>query len=314
MPWDANTFVRGINASLARRAPAYVHLLDVDTLSAIHGVSNWFDARFWHHSKQPVSFACLVPFVRNLAGVIAAMYGRTAKCIVLDLDNTLWGGVVGDDGVENLRIGEGDAESEAFKTFQEYLRALKQRGIVLAVSSKNEEDNALAPFERLPEMVLKRADFVAFKANWRPKPEALEEIARELNIGLEAIVFVDDNPAERELVRRALPAVRVVELSSDPTDYPRLLDQSGWLETVRLTEEDQRKTEQYLENLQRGSLAAQHADYGAYLASLEQRADLRPFEPDTLDRVTQLINKTNQFNLTTRRMTSLRSRSAARPR
>jgi FkbH-like protein len=151
-------------------------------------------------------------------------------------------------------------------------------------------------------MVLRREDFVVFVANWRPKPEALEAIARELNIGLDALVFVDDNPAERELVRQVLPQVRVVELSEDPSEYPRLLDATGWLDTVRLTDEDRRKTEQYRENRERGALEAQHADYGAYLASLDQRAIIRPFGRDSLDRVTQLVNKTNQFNLTTRRM------------
>jgi FkbH-like protein len=152
-------------------------------------------------------------------------------------------------------------------------------------------------------MVLKREDFVSFKANWDPKPDSIEQIARELNIGLDALVFVDDNPAERELVRQRLPQVKVVELSSDPADFPRLLDQCGWLELVKLTDEDIKKTDQYLENLQRDALKVQHADYDAYLASLGQKAVLREFEPKHLDRITQLINKTNQFNLTTKRLT-----------
>jgi FkbH-like protein len=303
LPWDRNSFLRQINLALGRKAPAYVHILDIETLSAIYGISNWFDARFWHHAKQPVSFACVVPLVRNLASIIGALYGRTAKCLVVDLDNTLWGGVVGDDGVGGLKIGEGDAEGEAFKAFQEYLLLLKKRGLLLAVCSKNDEANALEPFAALPDMVLKREDFVSFKANWDPKPGNIEQIARELNIGLDALVFVDDNPAERELVRQSLPQVKVVELSSDPADFPLLLDQCGWLDVVKLTDEDIRKTDQYLENLQRDALMVQHADYDTYLASLEQKAVLREFEPTHLDRITQLINKTNQFNLTTRRLT-----------
>lgn len=302
LPWDPNNFVRQVNVALGRKAPPYVHLLDVETLSSIYGVSNWFDARFWHHSKQPVSFACLIPFVRNLSAMVGALYGRTAKCIVLDLDNTIWGGVVGDDGIEGLKIGEGDAESEAFKAFQTYLLRLKERGILLAVSSKNEEANALAPFEQLSEMVLKRQDFVSFKAGWGPKSEALQEIAGELNIGLDALVFVDDNPAERELVRQLLPQVKVVELSGDPADYPALLDRSGWLEMVKITEEDRRRTDQYRENLERSALQELHSDYDSYLTSLNQRATIREFEFEHLDRITQLINKTNQFNLTTLRM------------
>lgn len=303
LPWDANSFLRRVNAVLGAKAPPFVHILDVDTLSSIEGVSRWFDPRFWHHSKQPVAFDCMVPFIRNLSAVIGAIYGRTAKCVVLDLDNTLWGGVVGDDGVEGLRIGEGDAQSEAFKTFQEYLLKLKQRGVVLAVCSKNEEANALAPFDELPEMVLKRDDFVSFQANWDPKPGNIERIAAELNIGLDSLVFVDDNPAERELVRQALPQVKVVELTDDPADYPGLLDRTGWLEIVKLTAEDLQKTHQYRENLQRSQQQAQYADYGAYLESLEQKAVIRPFDTTNLDRITQLINKTNQFNVTTPRLT-----------
>ena len=303
LAWDPNSYVRQINLALSRRAPPYVHIFDIETLSAMYGVANWVDARFWHHAKQPVSFACMVPYVRSLAGIIGALYGHTAKCLVLDLDNTLWGGVVGDDGVGGLKIGQGSAEGEAFKAFQEYILLLKKRGLLLAVCSKNEERNALEPFAQLPDMVLKREDFVAFRANWDPKPGNIEQIARELNIGLDSLVFVDDNPAERELVRRVLPQVKVVELTSDPADYPRLLDQCGWLEIVKLTDEDRTKTDQYLQNQQRSTSQAQHADYESYLASLEQKAILSPFQAQHLDRITQLINKTNQFNLTTRRLT-----------
>jgi len=302
LAWDPNSYLREINRTLARKAPAYVHILDIDTLSTIYGISNWVDPRFWYHAKQPVSFACTVPYARNLAAMIGALFGQTAKCLVLDLDNTLWGGVVGDDGVAGLKIGQGDAEGEAFKAFQEYILLLKKRGLLLAVCSKNDEVNALQPFAELPDMVLRRDDFVSFKANWDPKPGNIEQIAGELNIGLDSLVFVDDNPAERELVRRSLPQVKVVELSNDPADYPRLLDQSGWLEVVKLTEEDTKKTDQYLQNMQRSATQTQHGDYESYLASLEQRAVLRSFEPQHLDRITQLINKTNQFNLTTRRL------------
>jgi len=303
LPWEPNSFLRRVNMALSRKAPGFVHLFDLETLSAIHGVSHWFDSRFWYHAKQPVSFDCLVPFVRNLAAIIGALYGQTAKCLVLDLDNTLWGGVIGDDGLGGIKIGEGDAEGEAFKAFQEYILALKNRGLLLAVSSKNEEANALEPFLNLPDMVLARDDFVAFKANWDPKPLAIEQIARELNIGLESLVFIDDNPAERELVRQSLPEVKVLELSSDPADYPTLLDRCGWIETVKLTDEDVKKTEQYRQNSERDALQAQHTDYESYLKSLEQRAEIGAFEAKHLNRITQLINKTNQFNLTTQRLT-----------
>ncbi len=300
--WEANSFIRRVNERLNHKAPAYVHILDIASLASFYGVLNWFDSRFWHHSRQPVSFDCLVPFIRNLAALIGALYGRTAKCLVLDLDHTLWGGVVGDDGLEGLKVGAGDAEGESFRFFQEYLLRLKQRGMLLAVCSKNEEENALAPFENLPGMVLKRSDFVSFKANWDPKPDNLRLIASELNIGLDALVFVDDNPAERELVRQVLPQVKVLELSDDPAEYPVLLDQCGWLEIASLTAEDARKTDQYHENRQREELRDQQADYDGYLQSLEQRASICSFNIRDLDRITQLVNKTNQFNLTTKRL------------
>jgi FkbH-like protein len=299
--WDRNNFLRRVNLVLGERAPSYLHINDVDALSAEYGLSRWFDSRYWFHAKQPVSFECLVPYARNTARIIGALYGITAKCIVLDLDNTLWGGVVGDDGLDGIAIGEGDAISEAYKAFQEYLLKLKQRGVLLAVCSKNEEAIAKAAFD-LPEMVLGMEDFVAFVANWEAKPNNILQIAEALNIGIDSVVFVDDNPAEREHVRQVLPEVEVVELTDDPADYPRLLDRSGLFETTRLSKEDQQRTRQYQDNLARKRLAAKSGDYAGFLVSLEQRAVIRPFEERHLDRITQLINKTNQFNLTTLRL------------
>ena len=301
LPWDANNFIRRLNRELGDRLPAYIHVNDVESLSAKHGLLEWFDPRYWFHAKQPVSFDCLLPYVRNTARIIGALFGCSAKCLVLDLDNTLWGGVVGDDGPEGLVIGEGNPVGEAFKAFQEYLLKLKERGVMLAVCSKNEESNAVAAFEKRPEMVLKREDFVLFKANWRPKPENLREIASELNIGIDTLVFVDDNPAEREHVRLSLPNVKVVELSEDPADYPHLLDEVGLFETTAVSAEDQERTRKYHENSQRARLQESAGDYTSYLASLQQKAVVKPFEEIQLDRITQLINKTNQFNLTTLR-------------
>ena len=303
LPWEPNNFLRRVNLRLGDRAPAYVHLNDVDSLASQYGVRNWFDTRYWHHAKQPVSFECLVPYAQNTATIIGALFGRTAKCLVLDLDNTLWGGVVGDDGIDGIKIGEGNAVGEAFKAFQQYARTLKDRGILLAVCSKNEEANALAPFRDLPEMVLKEDDFLVFKANWDPKPENLRAIAAELNIGTDSLVFVDDNPAEREIVRQWMPEVHVVELTDDPSDYPRLLDEAGLFEITALSTEDMQRVEQYKGNVLRQKLSSSVADYDSYLRSLEQKAVIRPWEEKHLDRITQLINKSNQFNLTTLRLT-----------
>ena len=302
-PGEANRFISQLNETLARRAPGYLHILDVASLAAFYGVYQWFEPRFWYHAKQPVSFQCLVPYVRNLAQLIATVRGHAAKCVVLDLDNTLWGGVVGDDGVERLNIGPGDPEGEAYLAFQHYLLLLKERGIMLAVSSKNEEANALAPFAERPEMLLRRPDFVAFHANWRPKSENLCDIAAELNIGLDALVFVDDNPAERAQVRQALPDVRVAEIGSDPSEYVKLLDQTGWLDAVSISAEDVSRSRMYRENNARTAAEAEAGDYQEDLRSLDQCAVIAPFDETSLDRITQLTNKTNQFNLTTLRRT-----------
>jgi FkbH-like protein len=302
-PGDRNRFLGAVNARLADRLPTYVHIHDVASLAAMYGVYQWFDARYWHHGKHPVSFECLVPYVRSLADMIAALRGRSAKCLVLDLDYTLWGGIVGDDGPEGLLIGPGDPIGEAFQAFQRYALDLKKRGVLLAVCSKNDEEVALAPFTSRPEMLLRREDFAAFVANWEPKSQGLRRIAGELNLGLDALVMVDDNPAERAEIRQALPDVRVVEVGSDPSDYPLILERTGWFETVRLSSEDFRRSEMYRENDEREALRVSSGDYTAYLQSLDQRARIAPFEPATLDRVAQLTGKTNQFNLTTLRLT-----------
>ncbi|MGH7342075.1 MAG: HAD-IIIC family phosphatase, partial [Candidatus Rokuibacteriota bacterium] len=303
LPWDRNNFLRRLNVALGDRLPPYLHLNDVEALASRHGLHRWFDERYWYHAKQPVSFECLVPFVRSVARIVGALFGLTGKCLVVDLDNTLWGGVVGDDGHEGIVIGEGDAVGEAFKAFQEYLLRLKQRGVLLAVASKNEEANALSPFARRPEMVLKREDFVAFKANWEPKPLNLRAIAEELNIGLNSLVFVDDNPVERDQVRQALPEVAVVELTADPADYPRLLDEAGLFEITTVSAEDRQRSRQYEDNVRRDVLRQSVGDYRAYLGTLEQKGVLGSFEERYLDRITQLVNKSNQFNLTTLRLT-----------
>jgi FkbH-like protein len=302
LPWDPLTFLRAVNLELGLRAPDHVHVHDVDALAARHGTLAWFDARYWHHAKQPVSFDCVPRYTQSLARVVAALFGVTRKCLVLDLDNTLWGGVVGDDGVDGIRIGEGDAVGEAFKAFQQYVLELKRRGVLLAVCSKNEDANAREPFEKHPEMVLRLDDFVAFQANWEPKPDNLRAIARQVNIGLDALVFVDDNPVEREHVRQRLPEVRVIELTDDPSDYPVLLDRAGCFEAAALSLEDAARTELYRANAERERQRETAGDYTSYLASLDQVARTRPFLPGDLDRVTQLVNKSNQWNLTTLRL------------
>jgi FkbH-like protein len=220
---------------------------------------------------------------------------------VLDLDNTLWGGVVGDDGLAGLVIGQGSALGEAFVAFQDYVRELSRRGVILAVCSKNDEANAFEPFDSHPEMVLRRGDIASFVANWGDKPSNLRAIAAELNIGLDSLVFVDDNPFERSLVRRELPIVAVPEIGDDPALYAGTLADAGYFEGVAITEEDRARTGQYQNNRARESLKASTTDLGSYLCGLEMQLIWRRFDDIGLQRTVQLINKTNQFNLTTRR-------------
>ena len=211
--------------------------------------------------------------------------------------------MVGDVGVQGLVLGEGSGLGEAFKAFQLHLKTMKERGVLLAVCSKNDERNAVRPFEAHPEMVLTRDDFAAFKANWRPKSDNLRAIAHELNIGLDALVFVDDNPAEREEVRQALPEVFVPELSADPADYPIIVDATRCFEVSIVTDEDRQRSGMYRQQSQRSELLGETRNFDEFLASLEMSATIQPFEPISFARITQLVNKTNQFNLTTRRLT-----------
>lgn len=278
-----------------------VDLVTLDDRAAIDGLRVWHDPAMWHRAKQEVSPSAAPMYGELVARLLAAKQGRSAKCLVLDLDNTIWGGVVGDDGLAGLVLGQGNALGEAFLAFQDYARELTRRGVILAVCSKNDEANAIEPFEAHPEMLLKRGDVASFVANWRDKPSNIRAIAAELDIGLDAMVFVDDNPFERTLVRQELPMVAVPEVGEDPATYPQTLADAGYFEGTSITDEDRSRTRQYQGNRQREQLKAEATDLGAYLRSLDMELIWRPFDELGLQRAVQLINKTNQFNLTTRR-------------
>lgn len=312
IPGDRNNFIRRVNLRLGDDASAGVHLHDVAALSERFGLDRWFDPRLWHHAKMPASPEGQAELATSLGGHVAGVLGHARKCVVVDLDNTLWGGVVGDDGVEGLELGEGSAEAEAFKAFQVYLRALADRGVVLAVSSKNEEPIARAAFEH-PEMVLGLDDFAAFKASWEPKSTALREIAAELGLGLASFVFVDDNPAEREEVRRALPEVATPELPDDPSEFPRILDRLYAFETAGLTPEDRERTSQYRARGASHRLEHAAASHDDFLASLAMVGTVEEWNATSIPRIAQLIGKTNQYNLTTVRLarTDVEARAAA---
>jgi FkbH-like protein len=280
-----------------------VDLLSLDRRVALDGVSAWHDPLLWNKAKQEIS-PLAGPVYGDLVGrILAAAQGRSAKCLVLDLDNTLWGGVIGDDGLEGIKLGQGSPAGEAFLAIQRYALGLSKCGVILAVCSKNDEANAFLPFDQHPEMPLKRSDIACFVANWDDKASNLREIARRLNIGIDSLVFVDDNPFERNQVRKEVPTVAVPELPEDPALYPRCLADAGYFEMLRLTTDDLNRAEQYQVNLKREEFKRSASDMDGYLESLQMELHWSPFTPVDLQRVVQLINKTNQFNLTTRRYT-----------
>lgn len=302
LPGSRGQFVIQLNMRLRELAQQRgVDIVAVDQRVAQDGLASWYDPALWHRSRQEVSFNAAPLYGDLVARVLAARAGRSAKCLVLDLDNTIWGGVIGDDGVEGIVLGQGSALGEAFASVQEYALELSRRGVILAVCSKNDEANALEAFERHPEMLLRREHIASFAANWNDKAANLRAIAQELNIGLEALVFVDDNPFERALVRQELPMVSVPELPEDPALVPRRLADAGYFEAVAITEEDRLRTQQYQQNRAHRELKASMTDLTSYLKGLDMKLFWRALDLSGLPRTVQLINKTNQFNLTTRR-------------
>lgn len=296
--------VRQINNALRDSAGREaIDLLPVDSIVERYGLEACHDPSFWHRAKQELSPAIAPLYGDHLARVVAARAGSSYKCVALDLDNTLWGDVIGDDGLEGIVIGNGSAEGEAYADFQRYIVELSKRGIIVAICSKNEESIAWSAFKTHPEMVLRENDISILVANWNDKAANLRRISGSLNIGLDSIVFVDDNPAEREFVRSEVPEVATPELPDDPALFSRCLADAGYFETLVLTEEDRSRTEQYRANRARNVFAEDAADMPAFLKGLEMRLLWGNFDNVGLARITQLINKTNQFNLTTRRYT-----------
>ena len=303
--------IHALNDRFARAAAASPRLLvqDVCSLSARVGLTRWFDPERWFSYKLLTTPEGSYALATSLSAMVRAIFGRTRKVLVLDLDNTLWGGVIGDDGPEHIHIGRETPLAEAYTAFQEYCLALHNRGILLAVCSKNDGATAKLGFEH-PDSVLRLEHIACFRANWDPKHENLNAIARELNLSPDSFVFVDDNPAEREIVRAQLPGVAVPEVGLDVARYPEIIEQGRYFETVSLSSEDLARAAFYRDNVERSVLEQRFTDYGDYLDSLEMTAEIERFTPLYLDRITQLTNKTNQFNLTTRRYTSAEMQSA----
>lgn len=276
----------------------FIH--DINYLSAMCGLEKWADPKYWSMYKYALAVPFFPEFAFSLSKIFKSLLGKNKKVLALDLDNTLWGGVVGDDGVEGIVLGQEVPMGQAYCEFQGYVKALKQLGVLLTVCSKNDPENALAGLNH-PDGVLKPEDFTLIKANWEPKSINIEQTASELDLLPESIVFADDNPAEREIVKQTLP------VEAPPMEgienYIRTLDKGGYFEVTNFSADDLKRGEMYKQNAERAKLKATFADYGEYLDSLEMRAVIEDFSPITLGRITQLTNKSNQFNLTTRRYT-----------
>lgn len=296
------SYIQKLNTAFSDYAASHKNLLinDIHYLSSLIGLENWFDKQLWFSYKYALSFHGIVETALSAASIIKSVYGKSKKCLVLDLDNTLWGGIIGDDGIDRIQIGSETAIAESYQAIQKYAKNLKKRGVVLAVASKNEDDIARQGFSH-PASVLSIDDFTAFKANWQPKNINLEQIVGEINIGTDSLVFVDDNPAERALIKGTVPSVSVPDIGSNQVDYIDHVDRNYYFEPIEISTEDIKRNSYYKQNLQRDSLKNSFSDYSQFLESLEMVAEVSTFKDVYLDRITQLTNKTNQFNVTTKR-------------
>jgi FkbH-like protein len=301
VPGSPRAMVERFNTRLLGEV-AREHDLVVDAafLASQVGLNQWNDARGWHKAKLPASLDATPLYADAICRLLGAARGKARKCLVLDLDNTLWGGVIGDDGVDGIALGQNSAVGESHVALQRFLLDLRSRGVILAVCSKNEDANARIPFREHPEMVLKEDHIAVFIANWSDKANNIREIAATLNIGTDSLVFLDDNPVERGQVRQVLPEVAVPEIGADPAEYIGLLSNAGYFEAVGLSDEDLKRADFYQANAERVSLQ-KVGNIGEYLQSLQMVATLSPFNSVGRVRIAQLINKSNQFNLTTRR-------------
>ncbi|SFP34713.1 HAD-superfamily phosphatase, subfamily IIIC/FkbH-like domain-containing protein [Butyrivibrio proteoclasticus] len=274
---------------------------DINYISSCYGLDQWSDPLAWHMYKYALCIPAIPTLSFNVANIIKSIYGKNKKGLVLDLDNTLWGGVVGDDGVDGIEIGQETNLGQVYAEFQNYVKMQKNIGVLLTVDSKNDQENAIAGLNH-PDGSLKPEDFVAIKANWEPKSENMKAIAKELNILPESLVFVDDNPAERAIVEGQIKGAAVPEIDS-PEHYIRIIDHAGFFEATSVSDDDRKRNEMYMANKKRTELEESFTDYSEYLKSLEMEAEIAPFEKMYMPRIAQLTNKSNQFNLTTKRYT-----------
>jgi len=278
-----------------------INIIDLAFTASQIGLNNWYSPGLWYQAK----YVCHPRYYPNICQAIArnleATSGRVFKCIVLDLDNTLWGGVIGDDGINGIKLGP-EGEGAIYSDIQRYFLQLKKAGYLLALASKNYEDIALEAINNHPNMVLKSEDFVCYKINWNNKAENIQAISQELNLGLNSFLFIDDNPMERELVKTSLPEVTVPNLPEDPTEYINYINQLFLFENISFTKEDQLRNNLYKTEIKRNSVKSSFSNLDEFLESLQMSALIYPVNPTNIDRAEQLIQRSNQFNLRTQRL------------
>jgi len=294
-------FVTSLNMAFYEYAQTHenFYICDLNYISASYGLDRWAAPFYWHMYKYAVAVPAIPYLSFNVANIVKSIYGKNKKAFNLDLDNTMWGGIVGDDGADNIEIGQETAIAQTYSEFQEYIKLHKQLGVLLTVNSKNDEQNALSGFER-PDSVLKRDDFISFKANWNPKSMNLRETASEMTLLPESFVFVDDNPAERAIIEGELPGTAIPEIG-EVEHYIQNIDKGGYFEVTNLSSDDLKRNEMYQENAKRAQLQSAFTNYEDYLKSLEMKGEIGTFVPMYMSRIAQLTNKSNQFNLTTKR-------------
>lgn len=301
--YSRSYYYKRINAKLEQKRGGNVTIMDMDYWAGVVGKINWFDNSSYYLSKTGFRMDYIGIAAEVFVKQILALTGKVKKCLVLDLDNTLWGGVVGDDGCMGIQLDPNNAIGESYRAFQQYVLQLKERGVILAVCSKNEEDIAKEPFEKNDKMILKLDDISCFIANWEDKAGNIRTIASKLNIGVDSLVFFDDNPAEREIVKKFVPEVLVVDVPEDPADYVQALSLCMPFEWGQLTGEDFKRTQSYLQNSKRQELESSFVNYDEYLQALDMVGSVDEIDEYSKERFAQLINKSNQFNLRTIRYT-----------
>lgn len=294
--WSRQTYLELLNYGFQKKKKNFVSILDFNYLASIEGKEKWFDFPNYYLNKSNMSYASLPGAVEEVVLNILNYCGINKKCIVLDLDNTIWGGILEEAGVENINIFPDDPIGEAFLDFQKYLKGLKERGVILAVCSKNDIDFAKEVFQTNKNMILRLEDISCFIANWENKADNIRQIAADLNIGLNSIVFVDDNPVERDLVQSILPEVEVLALSEDPANYVLDMEKAKYFEWLQITEEDANRTNSYKAKEALKVMLQNYDNYDDYLSSLGMEGSIEEVTPQSIARTAQLFNKSNQFN------------------